>query len=90
MAVIEVIDPEDYRATKREVAELRLLVTDLMSSLDDEVNTATALKLTGIKSITTLMAERDRPGTQLKYSKLGRACAYSRASCLAYKRAHRR
>ncbi|MBD2769684.1 hypothetical protein IC235_17475 [Hymenobacter sp. BT664] len=66
-----------------------MLVADLLESLDDDVDTKTALKLTGIKSRTTLIAERQRRGTLIRHSKLGRSCMYSRASCLAYKRAHR-
>ena len=86
---IEFITPAEHQRLVEEVAELRTLVLDLLASIDYEVDTKAALKLTGIKSVTTLMAERGRPNTPLKYSKLGRACAYSRASCLAYKRAHR-
>lgn len=90
MAVVEFVSLEEHLSVKRELADLRRLVADFVASVDDEVDTKAALKLTGIKSVTTLMAERDRPGTLLNYSKLGRSCAYSRASCLAYKRASRR
>lgn len=88
-ALIEFITPLEHQRLVEEVHELRMLVTDLLESLDDDVDTKTALRLTGIKSRTTLMAERSRPGTLLQHSKLGRSCVYSRASCLAYKRAHR-
>lgn len=90
MAVVEFVTLEEHRSVVQELADLRRLVADFVASIDDDVDTKTALKLTGIKSVTTLMAERDRPGTLLRYSKLGRSCVYSRASCLAYKRAHRR
>jgi len=56
---------------------------------DDEVSTKKALELTGIKSRTTLIEERDRPGTLLRYSKHGRSTSYSRKSCIDYKLARR-
>lgn len=87
---IEFVTLQEHFVVVRELAELRRLVGDFVASLDDDVDTKTALKLTGIKSPTTLIAERQRPGTPLQHSKLGRSCVYSRASCLAYKRAHRR
>ncbi len=81
--------PADVRRLERELAAMRLLMQEFMNSLDEEVSTAQALKITGIKSRTTLIAERDRPGTTLKYTKMGRSTAYSRAGCVAYKLAHR-
>lgn len=90
MALVEFVSLEEHLAVKREMADLRRLVSDFVASVDDDVDTKTALKLTGLKSRTTLIAERQRPGTLLTHSKLGRSCAYSRASCLAYKRANRR
>ncbi|SFP79618.1 hypothetical protein SAMN04515668_0373 [Hymenobacter arizonensis] len=88
-AIIEFVTPTEHQKLVEEVAYLRLLVADLLDSLDDEVNTSTALRLTGIKSRTTLIAERNRPETLLRYSSHGRSISYSRASCLAYKRAWR-
>ncbi|WP_125921780.1 hypothetical protein [Hymenobacter lapidarius] len=88
-AIIEVVTAAEHQKLVDEVASLRTLCTDLLNSLNEDVDTKTALKLTGIKSCTTLINERQRPGTLLQFSKLGRRCVYSRASCLAYKRAHR-
>jgi hypothetical protein len=56
---------------------------------DDEVGTKKALQLTGIKSRTTLIEERDRPGTLLRYSKHGRSTSYSRKSCIDYRLSRR-
>ena len=84
--LIEIITPEKFRVLEREVNQLRALIKDFMDSLDDEVDTKTALRLTGIRSRTTLVAERRRGGSLLIYSKHGRSVTYSRAGCLAYRR----
>ncbi|GAA4349983.1 hypothetical protein GCM10023185_07180 [Hymenobacter saemangeumensis] len=82
--------PADIADLRREFLALQAFVQEFVSSQDDEVDTKTALKLTGIKSRTTLIMERERPGTLLKHAKHGRSTSYSRASCIAYKRAKRR
>ena len=89
MAAIEFVTPEQHLAVVREVRELRELLAEFLASVDLEVDTARALRLTGIKSRTTLIAERQRPGTPLKHSKHGRSTSYSLVSCLNYKQAHR-
>ena len=88
-ASIEFVTPAEHQLLVEEVRELRILIADLLESIDDDVDTKTALRLTGIKSRTTLIVERNRTGSLLHHSKLGRSCVYSRASCLAYKRANR-
>ena len=88
-AVLEFVTPEEHQQVVREVRALRELLDDYLQSVDQEVDTDRALQLTGIQSRTTLIAERQRPGTLLKFSKHGRRAAYSLASCLAYKRACR-
>lgn len=58
---------------------------ELLESLTDEwVETKVALKLTGIKSRTTLALERERPSSLLQYEGIGKAIRYSRASCIAF------
>ena len=89
MPAIEFVTPEEHRAVQREVRQLRELVQEFLASVDVEVDTARALRLTGIRSRTTLIAERERPGTPLKYSKHGRSTSYSLVSCLHYKQAMR-
>ena len=86
---LELVTVEEHLAVVREVRELRDLLADFLDSVDQEIDTARALVLTGIQSRTTLIAERQRPDTLLRYTKHGRSTAYSLASCLAYKRAHR-
>ncbi|WP_045687735.1 hypothetical protein [Hymenobacter sp. AT01-02] len=66
------------------LAPLQQELTYLRAQTNEWVDTATALKLTGIKSDTTLRAERKRPNTVLKYSGIGRAIRYSRDSCVAF------
>ncbi|MDF7813637.1 hypothetical protein [Hymenobacter sp. YC55] len=67
--------------------EWRLLA--YVESVNDEVDTHEALKITGIKSRDTLIKERDRPGSLIKYSKHGRSVSYSRKSCIDYKLSRR-
>jgi len=80
---------------RQEVAELRALVKEerafrreYVASFNDEVSTLEALRLTGIGSRTTLIAERQRPGTPLTHTHHGRSVRYGRAGCIAYKLAH--
>jgi hypothetical protein len=82
--------PADLARVERELTALRGFVQEFISSQDDEVSTKDALKITGIKSRTTLIAERGRPGSPLKYTSHGRSASYSRAGCVAYKLAHQR
>jgi hypothetical protein len=78
---------EEHEALKAEVQQLKVIVTDFLASLDDKVSTKQALQLTNIKSRTTLIIERQRPDTLLTFSYQGRSVLYSRASCLAFRRA---
>jgi hypothetical protein len=90
MPTISYVSVEEFEALKAEVKELRIIIADFLASIDDTVSSAKALQLTGIRSLTTLIAERQRPGTLLVYSHHGRSVHYSRASCLAYRRARQR
>lgn len=85
----KLIAAAELDALKAEVHELRAIVTDFLDSLDDRVSTKQALQLTGIKSRATLIAARQRPDTLLAYSHQGRSVLYSRASCLAFRRARK-
>ena len=73
---------------RAEVAEERAFRRDFLASLDDQVSTKKALQISGIASRTTLIAERQRPGTLLTYTHEGRSVTYGRAGCVAHKRAH--
>ncbi|WP_133272481.1 hypothetical protein [Hymenobacter radiodurans] len=59
-------------------------IEQLEACTDEYVPSKTALKLTGIKSLTTLRSERERKDSLLKTTGLGRAIRYSRASCIAF------
>lgn len=77
--------PTQLSELSQRMLHLEQRLTAYVESVNDEVDTHTALKLTGIKSRTTLIEERDRPGTLLSYSKHGRSVSYSRKSCIDYK-----
>ncbi|WP_045687734.1 hypothetical protein [Hymenobacter sp. AT01-02] len=72
------------QAVQAAIEPLKREVVYLRAQTNEWVDTPTALKLTGIKSNTTLRAERDRPNTVLKFSGIGRAIRYSRDSCVQY------
>lgn len=82
--------PEEVRTVARQLADLRLFVQEFVASIDDTVSTAKALEITGIKSRTTLIAERQRDGSLLTFTQVGKRVSYSRASCVAYRLAHQR
>ncbi|MCC3159482.1 hypothetical protein LJ737_19730 [Hymenobacter sp. 15J16-1T3B] len=77
--------PAQLYALQQQMQQMQVRLDAYVESIDDDVDTATALKLTGIASRTTLLAERDRPGTKLAYRKEGTKCLYSRRSCIDYK-----
>jgi hypothetical protein len=77
--------PEDIAQLRAEREADRAFMREFLASIDDQVDAKKALKITGIKSLTTLIAERQRPGTPLAYVKNGRSVTYSRAGCVAYK-----
>lgn len=87
MPTISYVSVEAHEALQAEFAELKALVSEFIASLDDQVDTKRALAITGIKSRTTLIVERKRPDTLLSYTAHGRSVAYSRASCIMYRRA---
>ena len=93
MTFITIVTPEELQAvvSRLTLMEMRLEVYEeaFKAAFDEEVGTKRALQLTGIKSRTTLIEERDRPGTLLRYSKHGRSTSYSRKSCIDYKLSRR-
>lgn len=85
--VSKLIEDVELNALRAEIRELRTIVTDFLNSIDDGVSTKQALQLTGIKSRATLIVARQRPNTLIAYSYQGCSVPYSRASCLAFRRA---
>ncbi|MGI4871466.1 MAG: hypothetical protein ACRYFX_09845 [Janthinobacterium lividum] len=79
---------DEVTQLRHEMKEIRGFMADFLASLDDQVSTKKALELSGIASRTTLIAERQRPGTLLTHSHNGRTVTYGRAGCIAHKRAH--
>ena len=72
---------------RQQLLEERL--TAYVESVEDDVDTHEALRITGIKTRDTLIKERNTPGTLLRYTKHGRSVSYSRKSCIDFKLARR-
>ena len=89
MTTADLITREDLAPVLRRLVQLEALVAAYVEAMDEDVPTATALRLTGIGSRTTLIAERQRPGTLLVHRKEGTRALYSRRSCIAHKLARR-
>ena len=89
MVTLTFVTPEELNRVLHRLDQMEQRLAAYVASINDEVTTAEALRLTGIKSRTTLLEERDRPGTLLRYSKHGRSTSYSRKSCIDYKLSHR-
>lgn len=89
MATLSFVTPEEFQQWTQRLVLLEDRLEAYVETTDDEVDTTTALKLTGIKSRKTLIAERGRPGTLIRYSKHGRSASYSRKSCIDYRQARR-
>jgi hypothetical protein len=99
-STLSIVTPEDLqkleeRLTRqfeeryeRKLAADRAFISEFIKSQDDQVKAKKALEITGIKSRTTLIAERQRPGSPLTYTVTGRSVTYSRAGCIAYKQKH--
>lgn len=85
MSTLPFATPEDIAQLRAEREADRAFLREFLASIDDQVDAKRALKITGIKSLTTLIAERQRPGTPLTFTKNGRSVSYSRAGCVAYK-----
>ena len=77
--------PERILALERRQQATEQRLDAYIETTDDEVDTETALRITGIRSRDTLTKERDRPGTLLRYCKHGTSVSYSRKSCIDYK-----
>lgn len=90
MTTLTFVTPEEFQQLTQRVDLLAERLSAYVETTDDDVDTATALKITGIKSRTTLIWERKQPGSLLKYSTHGRSVSYSRKSCIDYKQAARR
>lgn len=77
--------PGQIAALDQRMQQMEMRLSAYVESVSEEVDTATALKITGIKSRDTLIKERDREGTLIRYCKHGRSASYSRKSCIDYR-----
>jgi hypothetical protein len=99
-STVSIVTPEDLQRLEerltqqfeeryeRKLAADRAFLSEFLKSQDDQVSARKALEISGIKSRTTLIAERKRPGSPLSYTVTGRSVSYSRAGCIAYKLGH--
>jgi hypothetical protein len=91
MATISFVTPEELAALKQEVIELRELIRAYVTTQEEWLDTATAMRTTGIKARSTLaMYKRaSRPGVvepgRITYKKEGTKCLYLRSSCIDYR-----
>jgi hypothetical protein len=87
MPTISFVTPEEHEALKQEVAILRSLLKAYVSSQEEWLDTAAALRVTGIaRSTLTDYKRADAPGMtqegRITYRKEGTKCLYLRSSCI--------
>jgi hypothetical protein len=91
MTSISYVTPEEYTTLLQRIDRLEKLLEAYVATQDEWLNTASALRVTGIKSRTTLVqfARASAPGIQengrITYAKEGTRALYSRASCIDYR-----
>ena len=81
--------PAKLDKCERRLAQMETFMREFVNSLDDQIGYKEALKITGIKSRTTLVAERRRAKSLIVFTQHGRSVSYSRAGCVAYRLAQR-
>jgi hypothetical protein len=90
MATISFVTPEEHAALKQEVAELRALIRAYVTTQEEWLPTAAALRTAGIKSRETLVKYKRASGPnkqeegRITYRKDGVKCLYLRPSCIDY------
>jgi hypothetical protein len=90
-ATITYVTFEEHQALKAEVAQLRALLKAYILTQEEWLDTAAALRTTGIKARSTLVqhARASAPNKQepsrITYCKDGVKCLYSRSSCIDYR-----
>ncbi|QCR23771.1 helix-turn-helix domain-containing protein [Pontibacter sp. SGAir0037] len=88
MQEVILLEKAEFYELISKIEMLSKRVEELGELLDEEVTSKEASKITGV-SVKTLEIERNRPGTLIIYSKIGRSVRYSRASLMAYKKSKR-
>jgi len=91
MAILAFVTPEEHDAALQRIERLEQLLRAYVSSQEEWLDTAAALRTTGIKARSTLVeyARAMAPGMQqegrITYKKEGVKCLYLRSSCIDYR-----
>jgi len=91
MATLAFVTPEEHAAALLRIARLEKLLETYVSSQEEWLDTAAALRATGIKARSTLAdyVRADAPGMtqpgRITYKKEGTKCLYLRSSCIDYR-----
>jgi hypothetical protein len=91
MAIISFVTPEEHAAALLRIERLERLLEAYVSTQEEWLPTAAALRTTGIKARSTLVqfARAPAPGMvqegRITYKKEGAKCLYARSSCLDYR-----
>jgi hypothetical protein len=91
MPTLDLVTREELAIRDRKIERLEKLLEAYVSSQEEWLDTATALRTTGIKARSTLAdyVRADAPGTtqegRITYKKEGTKCLYLRSSCIDYR-----
>jgi hypothetical protein len=91
MPTLTFVTPEELAIRDRKIERLEKLLEAYVSSQDEWLDTAAALRTTGIKARSTLAEymRADVPGVaqegRITYKKEGTKCLYLRSSCIDYR-----
>jgi hypothetical protein len=91
MATLTFVTPEEHAAALRRIDRLEKLLEAYVETQEEWLDTAAALRATGIKARSTLVqfARAIAPGVQqegrITYRKEGTKCLYARSSCIDYR-----
>jgi hypothetical protein len=91
MGSISFVTPEEHAAALLRIERLEKLLVAYVQTQEEWLDTAAALRTTGIKARSTLVqfARAIAPGVKqegrITYKKEGTKCLYARSSCLDYR-----
>lgn len=91
MPLLAFVSPEEHAAALQRIERLEKLLGAYVVSQEEWLDTAQALKATGIRARSTLVqsARALAPGVQqegrITYKKEGTKCLYARSSCIDYR-----
>jgi hypothetical protein len=91
MATISYVTPQEHAAALLRIERLEKLLVAYIQTQEEWLDTAAALRATGIKARSTLVqfARATAPGAEqegrITYRKEGTKCLYARSSCIDYR-----